>query len=75
MTQTPLPQQHNPGTIAAPLGAYSNGVSTPGSGRWLHVAGQVGVRPDGTVPAGWVSIRPPCSSAAIPPVRIWARSP
>ena len=53
MTQTPLPQQHNPGTIAAPLGAYSNGVSTPGSGRWLHVAGQVGVRPDGTVPAGF----------------------
>jgi len=40
---------HNPTTQAAPLGAYSNGVSAPGSGRWLHVAGQVGVRADGSV--------------------------
>jgi 2-iminobutanoate/2-iminopropanoate deaminase len=40
--------QHNPGTIAAPAGAYSNGVSAPGGGRWLHIAGQIGVRPDGT---------------------------
>ena len=53
MAESRSSQQHNPGTIAAPFGAYSNGVSTPGSGRWLHVAGQVGVRPDGTMPAGF----------------------
>lgn len=45
-------QKHNPSTISPPLGAYSNGVSAPGQGRWLFVAGQVGVRPDGTTPAG-----------------------
>lgn len=45
--------QHSPGAIAAPLGAYSHGVSAPGSGRWLHIAGQVGVRPDGTMPPGF----------------------
>ena len=44
---------HNPAGSAAPLGAYSNGISAPGSGRWLHVAGQVGVRPDGSVPEGF----------------------
>lgn len=41
---------HNPAGSAAPLGAYSNGISAPGSGRWLYVAGQIGVRPDGSVP-------------------------
>lgn len=40
---------HNPGTIAAPLGSYSNGISAPGGGRWLHIAGQIGVRPDGSL--------------------------
>ena len=43
-------QSHNPATRAAPLGAYSNGISAPASGRWLHIAGQIGVRPDGSVP-------------------------
>ena len=42
-------QRHNPSSMAAPLGAYSNGVSAPGGGRWLHIAGQIGVRPDGSL--------------------------
>jgi len=42
---------HNPRTIAAPIGAYSNGIEVPPNARWLHVAGQVAVRKDGTVPA------------------------
>ncbi|MFC6281878.1 MULTISPECIES: RidA family protein [Polaromonas] len=41
--------KHNPTTIAAPAGAYCNGVSAPGGGRWLHIAGQVGIAPDGSV--------------------------
>ena len=46
--------KHNPATIAAPMGAYSNGISAPGAGRWLHIAGQIGVLPDGTMPATFV---------------------
>lgn len=41
---------HNPSGIAAPLGQYSHGVETPPDARWLHIAGQVGVRPDGSIP-------------------------
>jgi 2-iminobutanoate/2-iminopropanoate deaminase len=44
---------HNPATSAAPLGAYSNGISAPVGGRWLFVAGQVGVNRDGSVPGGF----------------------
>ena len=42
-------RKHNPSTMAAPAGAYSNGVSAAG-GRWLHIAGQIGVGPDGVLP-------------------------
>lgn len=41
----------NPGDIAAPVGLYSQGIVAPAAGRWLHVSGQVGMLPDGTVPA------------------------
>ena len=41
---------HNPKTIADPVGTYSHGVEVPPNARWLHVAGQVAVRKDGTVP-------------------------
>ena len=43
-------KKHNPATMAPPAGAYSNGISAPGSGRWLHIAGQVGIAADGTLP-------------------------
>ena len=42
---------HNPGSIAAPIGTYSHGIEVPPGARWLCVAGQIGVRPDGSVPA------------------------
>ena len=41
---------HNP---VAPLGAYSCGISTDGPGRWLHIAGQVGIGPDGQLAEGF----------------------
>jgi enamine deaminase RidA (YjgF/YER057c/UK114 family) len=41
---------HNPPTIADPIGAYSHGIEVPPNARWLYVAGQVGVRKDGSVP-------------------------
>ena len=41
----------NPKSVAAPIGTYSHGVEAPPNARWLHVAGQIGMRPDGSVPA------------------------
>ena len=40
----------NPKTVAPPLGAYSHAIEVPAGARWLHIAGQVGMAPDGTVP-------------------------
>lgn len=42
----------NPKTVAPPLGAYSHAVEVPPGARWLHIAGQVGMRPDGTMAKG-----------------------
>ena len=42
---------HNPSTVFAPTGPFSHGVETPGNARWLHISGQIGVAPDGKVPA------------------------
>jgi len=42
---------HNPGSTAAPNGTYSHGAEVPANARWLFVAGQIPVRPDGTIPA------------------------
>jgi len=43
----------NPTAIAAPVGAYSHGVLAPAAGQWLHVSGQIGVRPDGVLGTGF----------------------
>src|SRR5262245_19976937 len=42
---------HNPQTIADPIGTYTHGVEVPPNARWLHIAGQVALRKDGTVPS------------------------
>ncbi|MGO4722145.1 MULTISPECIES: RidA family protein [unclassified Inquilinus] len=41
---------HNPAGVAAPFSRYSHGASAPAGARWLHISGQVGATPDGTVP-------------------------
>ncbi len=46
-------QTLNPTTIAAPFGPYSQGIIAPAAGRWLHIAGQVGVGPDGALAEGF----------------------
>ncbi|MFC6281387.1 MULTISPECIES: RidA family protein [Polaromonas] len=46
-------QKLNPPAIAAPVGAYSHGVLAPATGQWLHVSGQIGVRPDGSLGSGF----------------------
>ena len=42
--------RYNPNTMAPPFSSYSQGVEVPAGARTIYVAGQVGVRPDGTVP-------------------------
>jgi 2-iminobutanoate/2-iminopropanoate deaminase len=41
--------RHNPDQIVKPFASYSQGVEVPPNARWLHIAGQVGVNPDGTL--------------------------
>ncbi len=43
----------NAATVAPPQALYSHSVEVPPNARWLFTAGQVGVRPDGTVPDGF----------------------
>ena len=41
----------NPAELAQPFGSYSQGVEITDASRLVYVAGQVGVMPDGIVPA------------------------
>lgn len=40
----------NPAAIHAPLGAYAHAARVPAGAEMLYISGQVGVRPDGTLP-------------------------
>ena len=40
-----------PKTISPPLANYSHAVEVPANARWLYLAGQVGITPEGTVPS------------------------
>jgi enamine deaminase RidA (YjgF/YER057c/UK114 family) len=42
--------RHTPAAIAAPFGPYSHAVEVPEGSRLLYISGEVGVRPDGTLP-------------------------
>ena len=41
--------RHNPTGVAPPFSPYSHAVEVAPGARWLHVSGQVGVQPDGSV--------------------------
>jgi enamine deaminase RidA (YjgF/YER057c/UK114 family) len=43
----------NPKSIAPPVGRYSHSVEVPPNARWLYMAGQVGVKPDGSIADGF----------------------
>jgi enamine deaminase RidA (YjgF/YER057c/UK114 family) len=47
-----MARHHNPSTVAPPFSSYSHGVEAPASARWLHISGQIGVKPDGTLADG-----------------------
>ncbi|PZQ96895.1 MAG: RidA family protein [Cereibacter sphaeroides] len=42
----------NPEGIAAPASRYQHAVLTTEAKQWLHLSGQIGVRPDGTTADG-----------------------
>lgn len=44
------PTLFNPDTLAAPVGAYSHGAWVKAGSDLLYISGQVGLRPDGTLP-------------------------
>lgn len=44
-------QFKNPTGVHAPVAAYSHQIEVPADARWLVLSGQIGMRPDGTVPA------------------------
>ena len=43
----------NPPEICKPFSRYSHGAVVDGPSRWLHIAGQVGARPDGSIASGF----------------------
>ena len=45
-----MKQSRNPETIHAPVGRYVHQIQVSGESRMLFLSGQVGMRPDGTVP-------------------------
>ncbi len=46
-------QALNPSAVCPPVGLYSQAILTVGAGRWLHISGQIGVRPDGKLAEGF----------------------
>ena len=46
-------QQVQPNNIAPPVGAYSHGIVIEGAGKWLHIAGQIGVDDAGQLLEGF----------------------
>ena len=40
---------HNPDTVVSPASFYSQAAEVGQAKRWLHISGQVGAAPDGTL--------------------------
>ena len=47
-----MSEMSNPGTVHAPLGAYSHTARVPAGSDWLVVAGQVGIDAEGNLASG-----------------------
>ncbi len=45
-------KKFNPENIVQPFSRYSEGAEAPAGARWLYIAGQVGVHPDGSIAQG-----------------------
>src|SRR5262249_56862125 len=42
-----------PPTVVKPFSRYSQAVEVPANARWLHISGQVGATPEGTILKGF----------------------
>ncbi|WP_405494884.1 hypothetical protein [Nocardia sp. NBC_00511] len=51
--------ERNPQEVHAPVAAYSHQIEIGPGGRWLMLSGQIGMRPDGSVPDDAQSSRSP----------------
>jgi enamine deaminase RidA (YjgF/YER057c/UK114 family) len=47
--------KRNPAEVAPPGGRYTHAIEVPPNARWLHISGQVGTAPDGTVPSAFAA--------------------
>jgi 2-iminobutanoate/2-iminopropanoate deaminase len=45
-----MKRPHNPETVHQPLAAYAHQIEITDPTRWLVLSGQIGMRPDGTLP-------------------------
>jgi enamine deaminase RidA (YjgF/YER057c/UK114 family) len=45
-----MTSRFNPSGVAAPAPHYSHGVGVPAGARAIHISGQVGMAPDGSIP-------------------------
>jgi 2-iminobutanoate/2-iminopropanoate deaminase len=59
----------NPPEICKPFSRYSHGALVDGPARWLHISGQVGAKPDGTVEVGFEAQAKRCWANVIAVVR------
>jgi 2-iminobutanoate/2-iminopropanoate deaminase len=50
MEEQALNTSRNPETVHAPVAAYAHQIEVTGVSRWLIMSGQIGMRPDGTLP-------------------------
>jgi 2-iminobutanoate/2-iminopropanoate deaminase len=48
-----MPRFLNPTEITKPFSRYSQGALVEGPARWLHISGQVGAKPDGSLELGF----------------------
>ncbi len=44
---------HNPEAVHSPVSSYSHAIEVPPNARWLCVAGQVALSPEGEIPDGF----------------------
>ena len=45
-------KHYKPDSVAPPFSRFSHAVEVPAGARWLHISGQIGVKPDGTIAEG-----------------------
>lgn len=59
----------NPPEVCKPFSRYSHGALVDGPAQWLHISGQVGARPDGTIETGFEAQAKRCWANVIAVVR------